>query len=177
MSRIGKLPVDIKDLEVNVQGTHLVVKGPKGVLELTYDASIKLEQKDGYLTLMKQVNTKQASAKHGMYRALVANMVRGVRDGFEKQLELVGVGYKVVLEGVDLVFSLGYSHPIKFPAPAGIKFELEGQTKVKVIGIDKQLVGQTAANIRELRLPEPYKGKGVKYIDEVIRKKQGKSVK
>jgi len=178
MSRIGNKVVNIPDgVSVETAGSEIVVKGPKGELRQDFDSRIKIDVSEGGVTVQNDSRLKELKAKHGLYRALIANMIEGVSKGFEKDLELVGVGYRVQLSGNKLVLSLGYSHSIDFEAPEGVKFEVDGQTKIKVVGISKQAVGQVAANIRELRPPEPYKGKGVKYADERITKKQGKSVK
>jgi large subunit ribosomal protein L6 len=178
MSRIGNKVIDIPSgVTVECQNGEIIVKGSKGELKQDYDKRIVITVKDSQVSIENNSKLKELKAKHGLYRALIANMILGVSEGFEKDLELVGVGYRVQLNGNKLALSLGYSHSIDFEAPEGVKFEVDGQTKIKVYGISKQAVGQVAANIRELRPPEPYKGKGVKYADERIIKKQGKSVK
>lgn len=178
MSRIGNKEIVLVDgVSLELKDSEIVVKGPKGELRQPYDSRIIINVSDNKVNVSNNSRLKELRAKHGLYRALIANMIEGVSKGFERDLELVGVGYRVQLNGSNLVLSLGYSHTIDFVAPEGITFIVDGQTKIKVQGIDKQAVGQVAANIRELRSPEPYKGKGVRYSDERIIKKQGKSVK
>lgn len=174
MSRIGKQPIQLpQGVTVTKNGRLLVVKGPKGELskELVPETDVNIEA--NVLTVVTIASTKRTAALWGLSRALVQNMVSGVVSGFEKKLEIEGVGYKVAAEGPNLSFSLGLSHPVKFPAPAGITFIIE-KSVIKVTGIDKALVGETAARIRKLKPPEPYKGKGIHYIGEVIRRKAGK---
>ena len=176
MSRIGKKPITLEKATVNVDGNVVKVKGPKG--ELTQDFPtdlISVEITDGVMNVLRANDSKKARAMHGLFRSLMNNMVVGVNNGYQKTLQLVGVGYKASMEGNTLVLNVGYSHLVKIPAPEGITFETEKNTIVHVKGIDKALVGNTAANIRAVRKPEPYKGKGVKYIDEVIRRKAGKA--
>lgn len=176
MSRIGKKLIQVpSDVEIQIENNRITVKGPLGKEELVLDSAISIVWQDR--TIKLEVPNIQFDAKQGLYRSLIANMVTGVTKGFERKLELIGVGYRVQKEGDKLIFSLGYSHPIDVIPPKGISFEIEGNTKVSVKGTSKQIVGQVASNIRELRPPEPYKGKGVKYIEETIRRKAGKSVK
>ena len=180
MSRIGKLPVAVPSgVDVAIDGPLVTVKGPKGTLSHTVAAPITVEQ--GRRRPRRQASRRRASEQgslHGLTRTLINNMVVGVTEGYEKKLEIVGVGYRVLSKGpTQLEFQLGYSHPITFNAPEGITFTVEGPTKLGVQGIDKQLVGEVAANIRKLRKPEPYKGKGVRYSGEHIRRKVGKAGK
>ncbi len=179
MSRIGKLPVAVPSgVDVAIDGAHVTVKGPKGTLSHTVAAPITVEQGDGVLDVKRPDDERQSRALHGLTRTLVNNMVVGVTEGYEKRLEIVGVGYRVLSKGpTQLEFQLGYSHPITFNAPEGITFTVDGPTRLGVQGIDKQLVGEVAANIRKLRKPEPYKGKGVRYAGEQIRRKVGKAGK
>jgi large subunit ribosomal protein L6 len=179
MSRIGKLPVAVPSgVDVAIDGAHVTVKGPKGTLSHTVAAPITVEQGEGVLDVKRPDDERQSKALHGLTRTLVNNMVVGVTEGYEKKLEIVGVGYRVLSKGpTQLEFQLGYSHPITFNAPEGITFTVDGPTRLGVQGIDKQLVGEVAANIRKLRKPEPYKGKGVRYAGEHIRRKVGKAGK
>jgi large subunit ribosomal protein L6 len=179
MSRIGKLPVAVPSgVDVAIDGPLVTVKGPKGTLSHTVAAPIVVEQGDGVLDVKRPDDERTNKSLHGLTRTLVNNMVVGVTEGYEKKLEIVGVGYRVLSKGPTQVeFQLGYSHPIIFDAPEGITFNVESQTRIGVVGIDKQLVGETAANIRKLRKPEPYKGKGVRYAGENVRKKVGKAGK
>lgn len=174
MSRIGKKPIQIPEgVDVKIDGNQVKVKGPKGELSLNLPSVLKVELKDKDLICSPQKETKQTSALWGSHRALLANMIEGVSSGYQKQLEIEGVGYTAVLEDRDLVLKLGFSHPIRIKAPEGIKFKVERNT-ISVSGIDKALVGQVAAKIRAQRKPEPYKGKGIHYVGEVIRHKAGK---
>jgi len=178
MSRIGKQPIELKEgITVEINKSSVIVKGPKGQLTVVLPSKVKLEQKDNQINVSVQnsENSRQA-AFWGLARSLVSNAVQGVTEGFEKKLEVNGVGYKVALNGKDLKLNLGYSHVIDFNIPEGIVATVEGNI-IKISGIDKQLVGEIAAQIRKLRKPEPYKGKGIKYSDEVIRRKVGKVVK
>jgi large subunit ribosomal protein L6 len=179
MSRIGKLPVPVPSgVDVAIEGSHVTVKGPKGTLSHTLAAPITIEKGDGVLDVKRPDDERTSKALHGLSRTLVNNMVVGVTEGYEKKLEIVGVGYRVLSKGpTQLEFQLGYSHPIIFDAPDGITFAVESQTRLGVQGIDKQLVGEVAANIRKLRKPEPYKGKGVRYAGEHVRRKVGKAGK
>ena len=178
MSRIGKLPIEVPSgVEVTVEGTLATVKGPKGTLAETIPTSISVRQEGNQLLVERPDDEREHRALHGLVRSLVANMVEGVTKGFEKQLEIQGVGYRVQVQGSDLVFSLGYSHQIPVKAPEGITFEVASPTRFSVKGINKQQVGQVAADIRRLRKPDPYKGKGVRYAGEQVRRKAGKTAK
>lgn len=178
MSRIGKKPIDIPEkVQATIDGQLIKVKGPKGELEQKIHPSIKIEQKDNQLILsIADANNKRANAFWGLYRSLVNNLVIGVTEGFQKQLEVNGVGYKAGLSGKKLVLNVGYSHPVEFELPEGIEAKVEGNV-ITISGKDKQQVGEVAANIRKIRKPEPYKGKGIKYADEVIVRKVGKAAK
>ena len=177
MSRVGRKPIVIPSgVEVKINGPKVHVKGSKGELEREFNSDMKIESEDGRLIVTRPNDSRTNRALHGLTRALVNNMVTGVSEGFVKQLNIVGVGYKVDLKGKDLVLHLGFSHPINYPAPKGIEFEVDSKANtIKVKGIDKQQVGQVSAEIREFRPPEPYKGKGVMYVDERIRRKAGKA--
>ena len=179
MSRIGKLPVTVPSgVEVTIDGQAVTVKGPKGTLEQRIAEPIFVEKDDDGSVLVKRPDDERESRSlHGLSRSLVNNMVLGVSKGYQKDLEIHGVGYRVLLKGSNLEFSLGYSHPIVIEPPQGIEFATEGPTKLSVKGIDKQLVGEIAARIRKLRRPDPYKGKGVRYAGETIRRKVGKTGK
>ena len=178
MSRIGKLPVPVPSgVDVSIDGNAVTVKGPKGTLSHELARPITIEQEDGTLVLGRVDDQRESRALHGLSRSLVANMVTGVTAGFEKTLEIVGVGYRVTARGGDLEFALGFSHPVIITAPEGIAFEVQTPTRFIVRGIDKQKVGEVAANIRKLRRPDPYKGKGVRYQGEVVRRKVGKAGK
>ncbi len=179
MSRIGRLPVEVpQGVDVNVKGTHVRVKGPKGQLEHTFPASMKITLDKGVITVERPSDEGTHRAMHGMTRAIINNMVIGVTDGFEKILEINGVGYRGELQGKNLILSVGYSHPVEVVPPEGISFEVEDRNRViHIKGYDKALVGQVAADIRKIRPPEPYKGKGIKYQDERIRRKAGKAGK
>ncbi|MGK3207561.1 50S ribosomal protein L6 [Amycolatopsis sp. MEPSY49] len=179
MSRIGKLPVAVPSgVEVTINGQHISVKGPKGTLEHTVAEPISVERDDDGTLLVKRPDDERTSkALHGLTRTLVNNLVVGVTSGYEKKLEIHGVGYRVQAKGSDLEFALGYSHPVKIEAPEGITFKVESPTRFSVSGIDKQKVGQISAVIRRLRRPDPYKGKGLRYEGEKIRRKVGKTGK
>ncbi|WP_288738018.1 50S ribosomal protein L6 [uncultured Enorma sp.] len=178
MSRIGKKPVQIPaGVEVAVDGSHVTVKGPQGQLELDVYKKLDVTVEDGVLTVSRPDDERETRARHGLTRALIQNMVTGVSEGYTKALELAGVGYRVQLKGTSLELSLGYSHPVIYDAPAGITFEVPDNTHINVKGIDKQQVGQVAAEIRGKRPPEPYKGKGIHYVGEHIRRKLGKAAK
>lgn len=178
MSRIGKQPIPVPTgVSVTIDGSQVTVKGPKGTLTHTVVEPIIVSLDDGVLTVIRPDNERDSRARHGLTRSLVNNMVVGVTDGYAKTLEIVGVGYRVAAKGKDLEFALGFSHPVPVTAPEGITFVVESPTKFRVEGIDKQLVGEVAANIRKLRKPDPYKGKGVRYAGEVVRLKVGKTGK
>lgn len=175
MSRVGKVPVSIpKGVEITLQDQHLTVKGAQGSLQHTIHPAVELKIENGEISFAPRQTTQLSDALSGTTRALVNNMVKGVTDGFAKKLLLVGVGYRAQVQGNSLNLTLGFSHPVNFPIPEGIKIECPTQTEIVVKGIDRQKVGQVAANIREFRPPEPYKGKGVKYSDEVIEIKETK---
>jgi len=175
MSRIGRKPVVVPDaVTVEIAPGNIAVKGPKGELRQTLSAEMKVEQEDGAVTVARPTNRGEHRALHGLTRSLIANMVEGVTEGFEKRLEIQGVGYRAALKGKKLELALGYSHPVAIDAPEGIDFEVPQPTEVIVKGIDKQLVGQVAADIRKRRPPEPYKGKGIRYKDEQVLRKVGK---
>ncbi|HEX6472539.1 MAG TPA: 50S ribosomal protein L6 [Streptosporangiaceae bacterium] len=178
MSRIGRLPIPVPGVvDVRVDGRNVTVKGPKGELSHTVAAPIEVSVEDGTITVTRPNDQNTVRALHGLTRALINNMVVGVTDGYRKTLEIVGVGYRVQARGKNLEFSLGYSHPITVEPPDGITFNVERPTVFSVEGIDKQKVGEVAANIRKLRKPDPYKGKGVRYQGEQIRRKVGKAGK
>jgi large subunit ribosomal protein L6 len=176
MSRIGKLPVPIPDgVEVSLDGLTVTVKGPKGELTRQMPEGVTITASDGEVVVTRDGDSREERSRHGLVRALIANMVEGVTDGYAKALELVGVGYRAAAQGRDLELQVGYSHPVVIEAPEGIEFSVPQPTRVEVRGIDKVLVGQIAANIRKVRPPEPYKGKGIKYEGEHIRRKAGKA--
>jgi large subunit ribosomal protein L6 len=176
MSRIGKMPVPVPSgVEVSVSGQDVTVKGPKGSLDRTFPERVSIMVEDGEAVVDRADDTREAKALHGLSRALLANMVTGVSDGFRRELDIVGVGYRAALKGSALEMQLGFSHSVPFPAPDGITFEVPEQTKIIVSGIDKEQVGQVAANIRKIRPPEPYKGKGIRYTGEYVRRKAGKA--
>lgn len=179
MSRIGRLPVPVPTgVDVNIDGPQVTVKGPRGQLDLTVAAPIAVARADdGTVSVTRPDDERRSKALHGLTRSLVANMVTGVTQGFDRQMEIQGVGYRVTAQGTNLTFALGYSHPIVVRPPAGIVFSVQTPTRFTVSGIDKQVVGEVAANIRKLRKPEPYKGKGVRYAGEVVRRKVGKAGK
>ncbi len=189
MSRVGKVPIELPDgVEVKLNGSTLTVKGSKGELEDTFDSSISIAVENGSVTVTRGNDEKQSRALHGLTRALIANMVIGVSEGYEKILQLIGVGYSAEKKGKNIIFSLGFSHQILFEAPEGIEFEIQKpdqvekaqfraiQSRIFIRGISKQLVGQVTANIRALKPPEPYKGKGIRIQGEYVRKKAGKQV-
>ena len=177
MSRIGRLPITVPaGVDVTIDGADVTVKGPKGTLTHTVPAPITVEKaEDGTLQVTRPNDERMSRSLHGLTRTLVANMVAGVTEGYTKKLEIVGTGYRVVAKGTDLEFALGFSHPVIIPAPEGISFAVETPTRFSVSGIDKQQVGEVAAKLRKLRKPDPYKGKGVRYEGEVIRRKAGKA--
>jgi large subunit ribosomal protein L6 len=179
VSRIGRMPVVLPaGVEVEVKGSFVRVKGPKGQLERVFPADIQIEKEDGVITVNRPSDERTHRALHGMTRALINNMVVGVSAGFERVLEVNGVGYRAELNGNNLVLHVGYSHPVIMEPPSGISFEVDAKTRqIRVKGYDKQEVGQVAADIRKVRPPEPYKGKGIKYLEEKIRRKAGKTGK
>ncbi|WP_084105077.1 50S ribosomal protein L6 [Demequina sp. NBRC 110056] len=178
MSRIGKYPVSIPSgVDVTIDGAVVTVKGPKGSLTHTVASPITVEKGDEGIAVKRPNDERVAKSLHGLTRTLIANMVEGVTNGYEKKLEIVGTGYRVALKGQELEFALGFSHPVVIAPPEGITFAVEGPTKFSVAGIDKQQVGEVAANIRKVRPPEPYKGKGVRYAGEHVRRKAGKTGK
>jgi large subunit ribosomal protein L6 len=175
MSRIGRAPIDIPDgVSVTLAGQKVSVKGPKGELAHTVVEPIRVAQEDGRLVVTRPTDRGPHRALHGLSRTLIANMVEGVSAGFERQLEIVGVGYRAQLKGTTLELAVGYSHPVTIAPPEGVSFEVPAPTQVVVRGIDKQVVGQTTAEIRGVRPPEPYKGKGIRYAGEQVRRKVGK---
>ena len=176
MSRVGKKPITLpKGVEVRQDGEKIVVKGPKGSITTPLVRGISMKIENGTINLARGDEERQSRANHGLVRALLANGVKGVTEGFKRELDIVGVGYRAEVKGREVVFQLGYSHPINFPIPEGIEIAVDKAGHVVVTGIDRQKVGQTAAEIRSLREPDPYKGKGIKYSDEVIRRKEGKA--
>ena len=176
MSRIGRKHIAVPaGVEVTINGATVTVKGPKGTLSETFHSGISVKNEGGFIIVERPNDDKEYRALHGLTRTLIANMVDGVTKGFSKTLEIVGVGYRVEKQNGKIVLGLGYSHPVVFEETNGIKFECPDQTTILVKGIDKQAVGQYAAEIREKRPPEPYKGKGIKYVDEHIRRKEGKT--
>jgi large subunit ribosomal protein L6 len=179
MSRIGRLPIPVPaGVDVTITGREVAVKGPKGSLNHTLVEPISITRdEDGTLVVTRPDDERDSKARHGLSRTLVANMIQGVTAGYERTLEIVGVGYRVVAKGSDLEFALGFSHPVTVTAPDGISFEVQAPTRFVVRGIDKQQVGAVAANIRRIRPPEPYKGKGVRYQGEAVRRKVGKAGK
>jgi large subunit ribosomal protein L6 len=178
MSRIGKLPITIaKGVDVNVQGKTVRVKGPKGELVRDFPDEMSFDIADGKVSVVRANDEKHVRALHGLSRSLLNNMVTGVSDGYTKTLELQGVGYRVQQAGPNVTLSVGYSHPVEVKPPEGIQLEVDGTTRLHVRGIDKELVGQVAANIRKVRKPEPYKGKGIRYLGERVRRKAGKAGK
>lgn len=178
MSRIGKQPISVPSgVEVKIDGRRVSVKGPKGELGLTVAEPIEVTLEDGAVSVTRPNDERESRSLHGLTRTLINNQIVGVTEGYSKSLEIVGTGYRVQAKGSNLEFALGYSHSITVEPPAGITFSVEGQNKLTVSGIDKQLVGEVAANIRKLRKPEPYKGKGVRYAGEVVRRKAGKAGK
>jgi large subunit ribosomal protein L6 len=178
MSRIGRLPVPVPSgVDVTIEGRELTVKGPKGTLSRTLHPDMSVAKEDGTIVVTRPTEQKTHKQLHGLTRTLVNNMVIGVTDGYRKGLEITGVGYRAALNGKKLTLNLGYSHPIEIDPPEGITFELENPTHLAVVGIDKELVGQIAAQVRSTRKPEPYKGKGVRYVGEYVRRKAGKAGK
>jgi large subunit ribosomal protein L6 len=178
MSRIGRMPITVPSgVDVTIDGRNLTVKGPKGTLSRALHPDMTVSREDGTLVVTRPTEQKTHKQLHGLTRTLVNNMVVGVTDGYRKGLEITGVGYRAALNGKKLTLNLGYSHPIEIDPPEGITFEVENPTRLAVVGIDKELVGQIAAKVRQTRKPEPYKGKGVRYSGEYIRRKAGKAGK
>lgn len=178
MSLIGKKPVEIPSgVTVTITADRIVVKGPKGELSADRMPGIAVEQKDNTIVVTRNSDAPAQRAAHGLIRSLINNMVIGVTQGFEKRLEMVGTGYRVAMKGQGITLSVGYSHPVDVTPPAGVTFAVEGNNKIIVKGFDKYVVGQVAANIRKVRPPEPYKGKGIRYENEVVRRKAGKAAK
>lgn len=178
MSRIGNLPIQIpENVTLEVDGNKIIAKGPLGELNMELNSKIKVELEDGRMIVKRKKEDKMSKALHGLMRSLIANMVTGVEKGWEKKLELVGVGFRAALVDETLVLTVGYSHPVEVSAPEGIKFAVLDNTKITVSGISKGLVGETAAKIRKVRSPEPYQGKGIRYQGEYIKRKAGKAGK
>src|SRR5438309_11015102 len=178
MSRIGRRPITIpKGVEVSVDETRVTVKGPRGQLEQSFHPDMRILLDDGTVRVQRPSDERLHRALHGLTRSLIANMVEGVTNGFEKRLEIVGVGYRATMKGSDLELAVGFSHPVTFRPAQGIEFEVPAPNRIVVRGIDKQQVGETAAEIRKIRKPEPYKGKGIRYEGEYVRKKAGKAAK
>ena len=178
MSRIGKMPITVPaGVDVKIDGTTVTVKGPKGELTRSFPEAMMIEQEGEQITVKRPNDERENRSFHGLTRTLIANMIEGVTNGYSKKLVLVGVGYRAALKGKDLELSLGYSHPVTVEAPEGITFECPSQTEIIVSGISKEQVGQMAANVRAWRKPEPYKGKGIRYDNEVVRRKLGKAGK
>lgn len=178
MSRVGNNPVAIPaGVDVNIKGPNVVVKGPKGQLDRRFHERVSVAVDDGVAIVARVDDSRESKAIHGLSRALLANMVAGVSDGFRRDLEIQGVGYRAQLKGSTLELQVGFSHPVSVDAPDGITFEVPEPTRVSVIGIDKELVGQVAADVRKIRPPEPYKGKGIRYVGEYVRRKAGKAGK
>ncbi len=179
MSRIGNMPIELpKGVKVDIKGNHVVVSGSKGRLEQSFRPEISIKQDKGVVTLDRSSDSRQHRAFHGLTRALLNNMVIGVSEGFERKLEIEGVGYRAEMKGNNLNLNVGYSHPVKIEPPKDVKFEVENRGKlITVTGIDKQVVGEICANIRKVRPPEPYKGKGIRYQGEYVRRKAGKAGK
>jgi large subunit ribosomal protein L6 len=177
MSRVGQAPIPVPaGVEVKIEGRVVIVKGPKGELTRTLPEKLSIVQEDGELTVSRVDEERESRALHGLFRSLIANMVTGVTDGYRRGLEIVGVGYRATAQGDRaLELAVGYSHTVKVEAPEGITFEVPSNTRIDVVGIDKEVVGQVAADIRAIRKPEPYKGKGIRYQDEVVRRKAGKA--
>jgi large subunit ribosomal protein L6 len=178
MSRVGNKPVELPDgVDVKIQGNAVTVKGSKGELNRSFNERIGFDIDNGIVSVTRPDDSRESRALHGLSRALLANMVTGVSDGYRKELEIQGVGYRVALKGNDIELLVGFSHPVTVQAPEGISFEVPEPTRIVVSGIDKEQVGQVAANIRKVRPPEPYKGKGIRYVGEYVRRKAGKAGK
>jgi len=176
MSRVGNAPIDIPSgVEIKIDGSTVAVKGSKGTLTKTFSERVAVAVDEGQIKVTRADDHRESRALHGLTRALLANMVTGVSAGFAKELQTVGVGYRAALKGSTLELQVGYSHPVNIDAPDGVSFEVPEPTKIIVRGIDKEKVGQAAANIRSVRPPEPYKGKGIRYVDEYVRRKAGKA--
>lgn len=176
MSRVGNSPIPIPDgVKVEVASGRVSVKGPKGSLEQDFDPQIAVSEEDGHIVVKRPNDRPEYRSKHGLVRALINNMIQGVTEGYTRILEIQGVGYRASMQGKKLALQLGYSHPVEVTPPDGIEFAVDGTTTIKVSGIDKQLVGQMAANVRKWRKPEPYKGKGIRYQGERVRRKAGKA--
>lgn len=176
MSRIGKKPIAVpKEVKIEVKDNTIWVEGVKGKLSLAFSPRINLEIKDGQIRVLRVADTKMDKSLHGLYRALIVNMIKGVTEGYVKELEIIGVGFKAAVEGNSLNMSLGFSHPVDFPIPAGIKIETPKPTQIVVRGIDKALVGEVSTEIRSIFPPEPYKGKGIRFVGEYVKKKVGKA--
>jgi len=178
MSRIGKQPIEIKDgVNVKIENRTVIVEGPKGVLSIEYKRPIEVSVEGKEILVTRKSDTKLARSFHGLYRSLISNAIEGVTEGYTKDLEIMGIGYRAEMRGKDLVMILGYSHPITISCPEGVTMTVEDQTKIKVTGFDKHLVGMVAAQIKEKRKVEPYKGKGIRYVGEQVRRKAGKAGK
>jgi len=178
MSRVGSLPISIpQSVNVELDGQHIIARGPLGELSLDFLPQVKVEKEDQQLLIKRKKNDQVSRSLHGLTRTLISNMVTGVEKGWQKRLELVGVGFRAQLNGDKITLNVGFSHPVEISAPEGIKFNVEDTTKILVSGIDKNQVGQIAAKIRDVRPPEPYKGKGIRYAGEYVRKKAGKAGK
>jgi large subunit ribosomal protein L6 len=179
MSRIGKQPVPIPaNVTVTIKGSEVTVKGPQGELKRRFDPDMKIEQDDGQIVVSRPTDQRRHRALHGLTRALISNMVIGVNEGYERRLEIIGTGYRAEMQGEDLKLSLGYSHDIVVVPPPGVKFQIEDRGKLIILtAVDKELIGQVAADIRKLRPPEPYQGKGIRYLGEYVRQKAGKAGK
>ena len=178
MSRIGKQPIEIPGgVEIAVEGSHVSVKGPRGTLERNFHPEVRITKEDGSVLVQRVADDGFHRGLHGLTRTLIANMVEGVTKGYERSLDIIGVGYRAAMKGKDIELQVGYSHPVAVPCPDGIEFEVPSPTKIVVRGNDKEQVGEVAANIRKIRKPEPYKGKGIRYEGEYVRKKAGKAAK
>ncbi|MFC4242408.1 50S ribosomal protein L6 [Gryllotalpicola reticulitermitis] len=178
MSRIGRLPIDIPTgVDVKIDGAAVTVKGPKGELSLSVASPIEVKIEENQVLVTRPDDERESRSLHGLTRTLISNNIIGVTQGYSKALEIVGTGYRVAQKGSSIEFALGFSHPVTVEAPSGITFAVEGNNRVIVTGIDKQLVGEIAANVRKIKKPEPYKGKGIRYAGEVVRRKAGKAGK
>jgi len=178
MSRIGKKPINVPaGVEVKIENNFVTVKGPKGQLEAQFNTELSISVEENVLTVVRPSESKQHRTIHGTTRALLSNMITGVTEGFKKELKMIGVGYRASVQGKKLVLLAGYSHPVEMIIPEGLTVEVEKNTSIKVAGIDKQLLGEFSANVRAVRPPEPYLGKGIRYVDEYVRRKEGKTAK